>query len=203
MICKLRNRLTHCAVQAAVSLCVLSIPVAAQSDPHPQDTAPPPLKIISRLDREQIDREKDPKDRVKATLGLAETHLAGGELKTTQQDYDGAAAEVGKYWALIEDAFAFMKTMKGDNNKTRDLYKRIELALRAHGPRLSLIRRSTPVQHAVWIKQIEENARMGRTEALNSFYGHTVVRDQKPSSANEPRKQNERRPGPEGVPKNP
>jgi hypothetical protein len=39
------------------------------------------------------------------------------------------------------------------------------------------MRRNTPLEYAVWIKEIEEFARNGRTEALNSFYGHTVVRD--------------------------
>jgi hypothetical protein len=53
----------------------------------------------------------------------------------------------------------------------------LELSLRAHGPRLSIIRRSTPSEYAVWIKEIEDFARKGRTEALNSFYGHTVLKD--------------------------
>ena len=36
---------------------------------------------------------------------------------------------------------------------------------------------ATPIEYAVWIKKVEEFARESRTEALNSFYGHTVVRD--------------------------
>jgi len=94
------------------------------------------------------------------------------------------------YWALVEDAFSFMKTVKTDNNPRRDLYKRLELSLRAHGPRLSSIRRITPSDYAIWIKQIEEFARNGRTEALNSFYGHTVIRDapQKPPDPKEGQK---------------
>jgi hypothetical protein len=41
------------------------------------------------------------------------------------------------------------------------------------------MRRITPLEFAVWIKHVEDFARDGRTEALNSFYGHTVVREQK------------------------
>ncbi|MDQ6653040.1 MAG: hypothetical protein M3Y84_09880, partial [Acidobacteriota bacterium] len=119
----------------------------------------------------------DPKARERTTLELAETHLANPETQTLQHDYDGAAAEAGKYWALVEDVLSFLKTINRDNNKTRDLYKRIELTLRAQGPRLSVMRRSTPSEYAVWIKQIEDFARSGRTEALNSFYGHTVFRE--------------------------
>jgi hypothetical protein len=86
------------------------------------------------------------------------------------------------YHALIETALSFLSTFKRDSNKTRDLYKRLELALRAHGPRLTSMRRTTPLEFAVWIKQVEDFARDGRTEALNSFYGHTVVRDKDKSN---------------------
>jgi hypothetical protein len=81
--------------------------------------------------------------------------------------------------ALIENALEFLSTFKRGSNKTRDLYKRVELALRAHGPRLTNMRRTTPLEHAVWLKRVEDFAREGRTEALNSFYGHTVVREPK------------------------
>jgi hypothetical protein len=111
---------------------------------------------------------------------------------TDQHDYDGATAELGRYAALIEDVLGFLNPMSRDRNKTRDLYKRVELALRAHGPRLTAIRRVTPLEYAVWIKELEDFARKGRTEALNSFYGHTVVRDAPPKSEEKrPNKQND------------
>jgi hypothetical protein len=49
--------------------------------------------------------------------------------------------------------------------------------LRAHGPRLNAVRRVTPAEYSVWIKEVENFARDSRTEALNSFYGNTVIRD--------------------------
>jgi hypothetical protein len=165
--------------------------IGQEPRPH-QDIAPPPLRIISREERALINAEKDQKDRLKLTIELANVHLTTVEAETTKQDYDKAAAAAGRYWALIEDAFAFLKTLKTDSNKTRDLYKRIELTLRAHGPRLATIRRSTPLEYSVWIKEIEELARSGRTEALNSFYGHTVVHDRQPKSS----KKQEEKPNP-------
>lgn len=140
-------------------------------------SAPPPVKVISSAEREQLNEAKDPKARVKTSLILAESHLTSAEIYTAQQVYDSASGEAARYWAIIENAFAHLGTMKPDSNKTRDLYKRLELALRAHGPRLSAMRRSTPQEYAVWIKEIEDLARNGRTEALNSFYGQTVIRD--------------------------
>jgi hypothetical protein len=159
-------------------LAVTCVPALSGQDPRVQEqTAPPPLKIITRQERSQLNESKDPKARLKTTIELAETHLANAENHTSQREYDNAAAEAGMYWALVEDAFSYMKTIDRDNNRRRDLYKRLELALRAQGPRLSTMRRSTPVEYSVWIKEIEDFARKGRTEALNSFYGNTVIHD--------------------------
>jgi hypothetical protein len=162
---------------AASMMCVLEV--------RAQEQAPPPLKIVTRQDRMQLDEEKDSKDHVRLTLALAESHLANAESQTSHLNYDEAAAEAGKYWALIEYVFIFLSKQKLDSNKTRDLYKRVELTLRAHGPRLSIMRRTTPAAYAIWIKETEDFARQGRTEALNSFYGHTVFRD-RPSPEQRP-----------------
>lgn len=182
------QRLMIRGIQVIILLVAVYAPAIHCQEPLVQQpVAPPPLKIISRPERSQLSDSKDPKARVRTSLDLAETHLANAETETSQHNYDGAAAEAGKYWALVEDVFDFLKTVSRDNNKTRDLYKRVELTLRAQGPRLSTIRRSTPSEYAVWIKEIEDFARSGRTEALNSFYGHTVLRDrqQKPSDQKE------------------
>jgi hypothetical protein len=158
--------------------------VCAQDDqpsPQPQPTpltAPPPFKTIFKEERAQIEMHtKDAGKRLKTTIEFAVSHLTLAEQHTTQADYDAAAAEVGMYHALVENALEFLSSFKRDSNKTRDLYKRLELALRAHGPRLTAMRRTTPLEFAVWIKKVEDFAREGRTEALNSFYGHTVVRE--------------------------
>jgi hypothetical protein len=161
------------------------VPSARAQDPQPQPTpltAPPPRKLIPKEERQQLEQETDTKDRLKLTIQLSGTHLTRAEQLTTQTNYDEASAEVGMYHALIEDALEHLNSLKRDSNKTRDLYKRLELALRADGPRLTSMRRTTPLEFAVWIKKVEDFAREGRTEALNSFYGHTVVREPQKSS---------------------
>jgi hypothetical protein len=142
-------------------------------------TAPPPAKVISAEEKNILTATKDPKSRVKKTIELAEAHLTKAEAHTSQEHYSEASAEVGKYWALMDDILNHLSTLKRDSNKTRDLYKRVELSLRAHGPRLTNVRRNTPLEYSVWVKEIEEFARDGRSEALNSFYGHTVLREAK------------------------
>lgn len=152
-----------------------------QAKPTPQPTpltAPPPFKMIVKEERAEMETEsKDAPKRLKLTMAFAGGHLTRAEQHTARGDFEAASAEVGMYHALIENALEFLSTFKRDSNKTRDLYKRLEMALRADGPRLTAMRRITPLEFAVWIKQVEDFARDGRTEALNSFYGHTVVRD--------------------------
>jgi len=179
----MKSRCTHlrisCQVVKVALLCLaIYVPASRAQEPAAQLlNAPPPLKIVSRDERARIDGANDPKARIRATIELAELRLAKAEVFTGDHDFEGATAELGKYEALIDDALNYLSPMLRDKNKTRDLYKRLELALRAHGPRLTAIRRSTPLEYAVWIKALEEFTRKGRTEALNSFYGHTVFRE--------------------------
>jgi hypothetical protein len=174
-----------------VVISLLCIPVLqAQETPVQTSTAPPPVRVITLPERDEINEAKEPKARLKVTLELAENRLLKVEQATHEHNYENASGELGRYWALIENALAYLRGMPPDKDKTRDLYKRLELALRAHGPRLTTLRRSTPLEYAVWIKNVEEVARKGRTEALESFYGHTVFREgsQKPANQNRPNK---------------
>ena len=171
-------RLSYRVVKLTLLCLTVYAPALRAQDPAAQQlTAPPPLKIISHEERARIQGADDSKSRIRATIELAELRLAKAEVLTGDHNFEDAAVELGKYEALIDDALNYLSPMIRDKNKTRDLYKRIELALRAHGPRLTAIRRSTPLEYAVWIKGLEEFTRKGRTEALNSFYGHTVFRD--------------------------
>jgi hypothetical protein len=165
-----------------LSLFVVTTCVAQESRSH-QTTAAPPLKFISPDDRVQINEAKDPKGRVRRLLILAEARLVLAEQHTSRQEYEAALTQVGNYWALVDNALSFLGTLARDTNQTRDLYKRVELTLRAQGPRLTSLRRTTPLEYAVWIKEVEDFAREGRTEALNSFYGHTVMKEGKSAPA--------------------
>ena len=161
-------------------LVFLSAPAGLAQDPQiNQLNAPPPIKTIPKEERSQIEDAKDPKGRLKITIDLSTNHLGSAEKYTAQSNYEAASQEVGMYHALIENALTFLGSLKRETNKTRDLYKRLEMTLRADGPRLTSMRRTTPLEFAVRIKEVEDFAREGRTQALNSFYGHTVVRDEK------------------------
>lgn len=180
------RRLSAQFIKTTLTLVVLlCVTVLAQDSQNPTTTAPPPLKILAPEDRTTLEQTKDTKARVKRTIELADARLLKAETHTTKDQFTEASTELGKYWALMEDVFRLLAPLNRDSTKTRDMYKRVEIALRGHGTKLTLIRRTTPIEYGVWIKQLEEYARNGRTEALNSFYGHTVVRENPAKVRNE------------------
>ena len=157
---------------AACALC------EARSKDHlsPQDPAPPPMRYIPDDERAQLSAAHDAKTRTRLTIELAEGRLSRALQLTEGQRYDEAAVELGIYEALIDDAIDFLQSDEA-TNKNRDLNKRLELVLRSHVPRIETIRRITPADYAGNVKAALDYARRARTEALNAFYGHTVVRD--------------------------
>ena len=175
-------------IACSTLVCAQEPEPTVQATPQPTPlTAPPPIRAIPKTEKLQLDGTTDPKQRVRQTIEFAGGHLTVAEKLTSQSNFEAASHEVGTYEALIENVLTFLATMKRGSNKTRDLYKRMELALRADAPRLTAMRRSTPIEYAVWIKKTEDFAREGRTEALNSFYGDTVVRDpEKPAEKHKP-----------------
>src|SRR5215813_14622238 len=100
-----------------------------QATPQPTPlTAPPPFKMIVKEEREQMDATtKDPQKRLKLTIEFAGGHLTRAEQHTARGDFEAASVEVGMYHALIENVLEFLSTFRRDSNKTRDLYKRLEM----------------------------------------------------------------------------
>ncbi len=171
-----RKFLLRCCALLAFAVCLTPV-VPGQDNPEAQlATAPPPMKFVSHDEREQLSGVQDIKARTHLSLELAATRLRHAEELTTRRQFNAAAGELGTYEGLIEDALNFLGQQGKSGNKIRDLYRRLELTLRAHAPRLEAIRRETPAEYAVHVKAIAEFARNARTEALNSFYGETVIR---------------------------
>jgi hypothetical protein len=166
-----------------VSLCSLltltaCLACVAQAQENPFTSAPPPIKFVSNAEQAQLSSARDVKARTRASIELAEARLRRAEELTTALQYDAASSELGCYHGVVEDAMRYLGALKTDKGKMRDLFKRVELTLRSHGIRLEALRRVTPAEYAINIKPIADYTRSARTEALNSFYGDTVVREE-------------------------
>jgi hypothetical protein len=177
--CRMRIVLGCCSLVAVI---VFIAPEARGQDYRlpPISTPPPPMKFVSRSERTQLSAARDAKARTRATIELAEARLSRAEQLTAVQQFEAATTELGIYQGLVEDALNYLDG--ADSKASRDTYKRLELALRAHCVRLEGIRRVTPSEYAVHVKAICECARNARAEALNGFYGDTVIRDAEPNA---------------------
>jgi hypothetical protein len=185
---RINNRLLPFSRRLIVGLgllaaCLLSTAVAgAQDIPLPEQEAPPPLHVIPQSDRAQLEAERGLKDRVKVSAQLLDSHLLQADQFTNSSHFDEAAAEFGIYYAIVENTLQFLAEAGERGNKSRDAYKRFELALRSHAPRIESIRRMTPREYSSNVKRVADYARDARSEALNAFYGDTVLREPRQSN---------------------
>lgn len=186
---------TFSVLFVALASPLLSFEVSAQPL-TPQLPTPPPMRFIAREDKSQLLTTRDAKSRVKLTIELADARLVHIESLTSQKDFEKASEALGTYLGLIEDVMRFIGGMPREKTSTRDLYRRLDIALRAQIPRLAVMRRDTPSDYAIHLKTAEEFARNTRTEALESFYGNTVLREdpEKQADAHKATPQDNKRP---------
>ncbi|MEO6391720.1 MAG: hypothetical protein ABIP75_07695 [Pyrinomonadaceae bacterium] len=142
---------------------------------------PPPLRFVAVETRSQLAAEPDPKRHAKMSLELAEASLARAESLTGQQDFTAAAIELAQYQGLIHQSITYLQAIPPKDNKTLDMFKRLEIALRTHCPRLESLRRNTPLSYATNIKEVIVFAEASRDTSLNCFFGDTVVREKAPA----------------------
>jgi hypothetical protein len=168
----------HALILAAqvAATCGISICVMGQQ-PAPRMPAPPPMRFVSRAERSQLELAKDAKTRLRSTIKLAEDRLIRAESLTNQKAFEEASIEIGGYLGLIGYLREFIGTLDQNKGSTRDIYRHLEIAVRPHIPRLAVLRRSTPASYSAHIRDAEEYIKDTRSEALDSFYGHTVLRE--------------------------
>ena len=175
----MRYSLRHgCLVLAQIAAaCLLSTAAVAQQ-PRGSLPAPPPMRLVSRAEHSELAAATNAKTRLHAAITLAEQHLSQAEMFTNQKKFDEASAELGNYLGLIGDLRDFLMSLNADKGSTRDLFRHMEIAVRGHIPRLAVMRRTTPADYAIHIKDAEDYIKDTRSVALDSFYGHSVLRDE-------------------------
>ena len=66
----------------------------------PPDAAPPPLKIISKAEKEQLASAKEVKDRTKLSLALMDARVKIAEQYLPQEQYEMIFRELGGFHAI-------------------------------------------------------------------------------------------------------
>ena len=159
----------------AALLCAACLGVAARAQTvEPADSAPPKKYVPAAL-KSQLAAVRNMKDRVKLTLTLLDERLQAAASYTSSERFSAAGNELGIYQALVDDVIHFLRVNGRDNDRTRDLFKRVEMTLRSHVTRLESIRRVTPSEEAVHIRSCIEFVREARGRALDAFYDDDSV----------------------------
>src|SRR5687768_3646324 len=150
-----RRRQTYGLLILLTMLAVTCGEARAQEAGAPQqqreEGGPPPLRYLPQEVRGRLDAERDPKARAKLGMLIAEECLNRAEQFVDQDQFVAATGQVGVYEAVVADTIGFLHKPGRANNKQRDIFKRVEITLRAHVTRLETIRRGLPSQHAVYL----------------------------------------------------
>ncbi|GEM_PF-924806 len=150
-------------------------PAAAQDDAD--DTAPPPLKILSKDERQKLDDEAaDIKERTKIALSMMNARLGTAEKFRTERDYDAMFRELGFFHGLVDDSVVFLEKRDTNSGKVLDALKRLEIGLRGFIPRLETVRREVPLRYEDYVRHLMKFVRDARARAIDPMFGDGVVK---------------------------
>ena len=156
-------------------LCLCPAAVFAQ-DQIPPDAAPPPLKQISKAEKEQLAGEQEVKGRTKLSLELMNARVTIAEKYVPQEQYEMVFRELGGFHALVDDALEFLAGAESDKKKVLDNFKRFEIGLRTFTHRLELIRREMPPQREYYIRMLLREMREARAKAVEPLFGNVGIK---------------------------
>ncbi len=160
-----------------ISLFAIALPVLAVSaqDNVPPDAAPPPLKLLSKGEKERLAAAKDVKERTKLTLELMDARVKIAEQYLPQEQFEMIFRELGGFHALVDDALEYLTTSESNKKKVLDNFKRFELGLRTFTHRLELIRREMPPQREYYLRLLLREMRDARAKAVEPLFGNIGI----------------------------
>jgi len=139
------------------------------------EIAPPPLKILSKGEKEQLDKENDVKKRTKLALELMDVRLKKAEDFDKQNQFAEMYDELGKFHALIDYTLVFLNNANMGAGKSLGNIKRFEIGLRAYPPRLEAVRRNLPLRYEKYVRNLIQSIRDTRSKAVDKFFSDAVV----------------------------
>jgi hypothetical protein len=169
-----------CPVLSVVLILSVSAISQAPEDPAVDPNlrvrlAPPPLKLISRQDRERLDRETGVRNRTQLALRIMDERLKAAEALRDTDRMNDLYTELGSFHAIMDDTLDFLENFDQSPRRVLDNFKRLEIGLRRFTPRLELIRRYVPTTHEHYVQSLIRQLRDARTRATDQLYGDTVL----------------------------
>lgn len=153
---------------------LLSSDFRAQSS-NVDETAPPPLKILSKDEKRQLEAVTDVKKKTVLALELMELRLKKAEELDNQNEFEKMYEELGSFHALMDYTLNFLYRSNAGNRKQLGNFKRYEIGLRNFPPRLEIIRRELPIKYEAYLRQLLKIIRETRAKAVEPFFSDTVI----------------------------
>lgn len=166
------------SIFAALFLCIFAVEARLQT--VPPDTAPPPLRLVSKAELARLEAAKGVKERTKYALELMDARLTKAEELIKSDGLDGMYAELGGFHGLMDNTLDFLDESDRDSRKVLSNYKRFEIGLRKFRPRLELIRREIPLRYEPYVRNLIGYVRDARAKAVEPLFGDTVLPRTKP-----------------------
>lgn len=161
------------------AFCVLtlacSLPAAAQAQPEETDVAPPPIKSISKEEKQQLDAEPNIKKFTQIALTLMEVRLKNAETLTNENNYREALNTLGGFQILLENTLGYLSKNNMESDKVQNNLKKLEMSLREQTSRLEVMRRAMPSKYAFYVQKLIRVVRDARSKAVEPLFSDTVV----------------------------
>lgn len=174
-----RNKLrSSWLLLALVSVC-LTATIIAQDDKNrelPKDAEPPPIKVITKEEREKLDaRGQSVKNRIKLSLEMMEERLLMAEEHSSKSEFREMFKDLGRFHALVDNALAYLNRFDTGRSGFLKNFKRYEIGLRQFLPRLQMLRRDLPPKFEYYVRNLIFAVRDARRKAVDPFFDDTVI----------------------------
>ncbi len=137
------------------------------------DLVPPPLNILTKNEKKQLDAETKMKNRTKLALELMEIRLEKSAKFLESNKYRDSLNELGGFQALVRNTLKYLKQYEGRKASLKN-FKRFEMTLRGFLPKLELIRREMPIEYSYHVRQMMKFVHDTRSKAIEPFYGDVI-----------------------------
>ncbi|MFN6963169.1 MAG: hypothetical protein ACK4S4_05310 [Pyrinomonadaceae bacterium] len=134
------------------------------------DVEPPPLKMLSKSEKEMLNSKRDVRERTNIAIGLMDARLKSAEKYSTDENFALAFAELGGFQGLVDNNLDFLLRSYPDSRRLSSL-KRFEIGLRGFVPRLEGLRRQMPARFESYIVSLQKYVSEARRRSLEPLFG--------------------------------
>lgn len=159
-----------------LAFCSFTSAVRAQeSEPSIDEVAPPPIKMFSVQEKQQLEAATNLKKRTQLSLELMEARLTKSERLASENAYKDSLRELAGFQALVENSLDYLNKNDANGKNADGSFKKFEMFLRKQVTRLEIIRRAMPFRYGYYVQKMMKVVREARAKAIEPLFGDAGV----------------------------